>query len=193
MIRDTCYVINMNKPLKILLATNGLIMLASAMLGPIYAIFVEEVGGDILTASTAWAIYLLVVGVVIFLLGKFEDKLKEPELMMVWGYAIMAFAYLGYLMVDSPAKLFVIQIIIGLGSAIYTPAFDGIYSTHLNRKKSASQWSAWESMYNVVSGLGAIAGGLIATYLGFPALFVLMFLLCLISALFILFLPRKVL
>ena len=36
----------MNKALKILLSTNAIILLAAAMLGPIYAIFVEEIGGS---------------------------------------------------------------------------------------------------------------------------------------------------
>ncbi len=183
----------MNKALRILLATNALVLLAGAMLGPIYAIYVEEIGGDILTASTAWAIFSIVAGIAVFILSKLEEKIKEKELMMVWGYAIMAVAYLGYLIVDVPWKLFIVQIIIGLGQAIYIPAFDGVYTKHLKRKKSVSQWGAWEATDYITAGVGALVGGLIATYLGFSVLFILMFLLCLISALFILFLPRKVL
>ena len=152
----------MSKALKILLVTSGFVLLADAMIGPIYAIFVEQVGGNILTASTACAIYSIVVG-------------------------------LGYLIVDSPLKLFIIEVIIGLGAAIYIPAFDGVYTRHISQGKSVSQWSSWESMNKIVYGFGAIAGGLIATYLGFPILFVAMFLLCLFSAVLILVLPRELL
>lgn len=176
-----------------MLITNGLVLLAGAMLGPIYAIFVEEVGGDILTAATAWAIFSIVAGMVVFILSKLEEKIKEQELMMVWGYGLMALAYLGYLLVDVPWKLFVVQVIIGLGQAIYIPAFDGVYTKHLKRKKSVSQWGAWEATDYITAGVGAIIGGLIANYFGFSALFILMFLLCSVSALFILFLPRKIL
>jgi len=39
------------KKLKILLVTNGLILLSGAMIGPIYAIYVKKIGGDLLDAS----------------------------------------------------------------------------------------------------------------------------------------------
>ncbi|PIP24842.1 MAG: hypothetical protein COX34_02005 [Candidatus Nealsonbacteria bacterium CG23_combo_of_CG06-09_8_20_14_all_36_12] len=67
--------------LKILLLTDGLFLLAAAMLGPIYAIFVEEIGGDILTAGTSFAIFALVMGTLILIIGRIEDiVLKETEL-----------------------------------------------------------------------------------------------------------------
>ena len=46
-----------NKAIRLLLLTNGFILLAGAMLGPIYALFVERVGGDLLHASLA-GVYL---------------------------------------------------------------------------------------------------------------------------------------
>ena len=66
-----------NRPLKILLSTNALIFIASAMFGPIYALFVEGIGGDILDASLAGAIFALSAGTVTLLSGKYVDKVKE--------------------------------------------------------------------------------------------------------------------
>jgi len=47
------YGLFLNRGLRILLVTNAMILLAGAMLGPIYAIFVEKVGGNLLDASIA--------------------------------------------------------------------------------------------------------------------------------------------
>ena len=43
----------MQRELKILLASSMLIQLATGMFGPIYAVFVEQIGGNLLTAGTA--------------------------------------------------------------------------------------------------------------------------------------------
>ena len=42
-----------NKRVKVLLVTNSVILLSVAMLGPIYALFVDEIGGSLLDASVA--------------------------------------------------------------------------------------------------------------------------------------------
>lgn len=183
----------MKKALKILLYTDGIVLLAAAMMGPIYAVFSEKIGGDLLTASTTWAVFSLAAGVTIFFIGRFEDRIKEKELALVWGYLVMAFGFLGYIFVKNPASLFIIQIILGFGRALYTPAYDALYCKHLTVKKEASSWGTWEAVNFFTAAIGAFFGGLIVNFFGFDVLFVLMFILTLGCAVFIYFLPRKVL
>ena len=47
----------MQRKLKILLFASALFMLAGGLFGPIYAVFVEEIGGDLLTAGGAYAAF----------------------------------------------------------------------------------------------------------------------------------------
>jgi len=184
---------SINKPLKILLTTNALILISGYMLGPIYAIFVERVGGDLLDASVAGGIYALVAGLVTILSGKYADRIKENELVIVLGYLIVSLGFISFLWVNSIYSLFLVQAIIGFGEAIYSPAFDAVYSKHLDGKKSGLQWGAWESMNYFVASLGAFLGGILATYFGFEILFIIMFTLSITSALYILSLKRKLL
>jgi MFS family permease len=182
-----------NKQIRILLVTNGLILIAGAMLGPIYALFVEKIGGDLLDASYAFGAYALAAGVTTLISGKYADKLKEGELVVVFGYGIMGLAFFGYILVNSIWSLLVIQILIGLGEAIYVPAFDAVYSKHLDGRKSGREWGAWESINYFTTALGAISGGFLVTLFGFNIMFVVMGLLSFASAVYILRLPRRIL
>lgn len=182
-----------NRSLRILLMTNSLILLAGAMLGPIQAIFVDKVGGDLMDAGISGGIFSLVAGITVLVSGKFADRLKEPELVVVIGYIIMAFGFLSYLLVNSTISLFIVQAIIGFGDAIYNPPFDALYSRHLDPGKSGSQWGTWEAMSYFTVSIGAVIGGIIAKNFGFTPLFIIMAFLCLASAIYIYFLPRRVL
>lgn len=182
-----------NKAIRILLITNSLVLIAGAMLGPIYALFVEKIGGDLLNASYAFGVFALVAGFVTLLSGRYTDKVKENELIIIFGYGIMGIGFLSYTFVNSIISLLVVQVVIGLGVAIYSPAFDAVYSKHLQDHKSGQEWGAWEAVNYFAAGFGAIAGGLFVTFFGFNIMFVIMGLLCFISAIYIFRLPRKIL
>jgi len=181
-----------NKALKVLLISNALIYVAGAMMGPIYALFVEEVGGNLLDASITGGVYALAAGIVVLLSGSVSDKIKESELIVVAGYAIMALGFMMYIFVSSIAFLLIVQVVIGIGEAIMWPAFDALYSKHLDLKKRGRQWAVWEAMSYWVTAAGAIIGGVIVTFVSFDALFVIMAALCFIAAVYVLLTPRKV-
>lgn len=182
-----------NKAIRILLVTNSFILIAGAMLGPIYALFVEKIGGDLMDASYAFAVFALAAGITTFVSGKYADRIKEDELIVVLGYVIMGVGFFGYTLVNSIWSLLVIQVIVGLGGAIYSPAFDAIYSKHLDGHKSGREWGAWEAINYFTSALGAVVGGLLVTFFGFNTMFVTMGLLCFSSAIYLFRLPRRIL
>jgi predicted MFS family arabinose efflux permease len=182
-----------NRALRILLSTNSMILMAAAMLGPIYALFVEKIGGDLMDASIAGGIFALAAGLTTLISGKYSDKVKETELIVVLGYAIMGMGFSLYIWVNSIMFLFMVQIVIGLGEAIYAPAFDAVYSKHLDGHRSGTQWGAWESMHFFTTAIGAVIGGSIVTLFGFQTLFAIMAILCFSSALYIFHLKRRVL
>jgi len=182
-----------NKALRILLATNAMILMAAAMLGPIYALFVENVGGDLMDASIAGSIFALVAGLTTLVSGKYSDKIKENELIIVLGYIIMGIGFLLYFWVTSVFFLFIVQAIIGFGEAIYAPAFDAVYSKHLDGHKLGTQCGAWESMNYFTAAIGALVGGGLVTLFGFQSLFIIITGLCFGSAIYIFHLKRSVL
>lgn len=184
---------SINHPLKILLFTNGLILFSAAMLGPIYALFVDEIGGDLLDASLAGATFSLTAAIVVFIFGKLSDSVRENELLVVLGYALMGTGFCLYTVVDSMSMLLFVQVVIGIGEAMYSPSFDALYSKHLNEGQSGTQWGTWESLNYSAAASGAFIGGTVATAFGFHALFLAMAALAFFSATFILALKRSTL
>jgi predicted MFS family arabinose efflux permease len=182
-----------NRAIKILLFTNSVVLVAGAMLGPFYAIYVENIGGDIFDASITVAIFAVIAGITTLISGRFTDKIKEGELVIVFGYAMMGVGFILYLFVDSILTLFLVQIVIGFSNAIYNPAFDAIYTKHIDKRKAGRIWGAWEAMDYFSIAFGAIIGSIIVVYVGFNLLFILMAAFCFFSAIYIYMLPRKVL
>lgn len=180
-----------NTALRILLATNGIILLAGAMLGPIYALFVEEIGGDLFDASLAGAAFAIAAGVTTFVSGTIADKVRKPKHIVIAGYTIMAVGFFLFVGVSSMATLFLVQALIGIGEAIYAPAYDAMYSNHLDRGKAGREWGEWETMAYFIAAIGAIVGGWLVTTFSFDILFLIMGIISLASAMYILFLPKK--
>ncbi|MBW3021873.1 MFS transporter [Candidatus Woesearchaeota archaeon] len=182
-----------NGSLRILLITNGLVLIAGAMLAPIYALFVDKVGGSLLDASLTGGIFALAAGITTLIAGRYADKIKNSELIVVAGYLMMGLGFFLYIFVNSVIFLFLVQVLIGFSEAFYSPAFDALYSKHLDKHKEGREWGAWEAInYFAIAG-GAALGGLVVTLFGFSAIFAIMGALCLASALYIWQLPRKLL
>jgi MFS family permease len=125
------------------------------------------------------------------MLGKWEDSVKHQEKLLVIGRFLAIIGFIGYLLVETPIHLFIVQIIFGVSTAVVTPAFDSLYSKNLTKGKFASQWGAWESMYAIATGISAIIGAFIAREFGFDILFILMLIFSIISFIVSLYLIKK--
>lgn len=172
----------MKKGIKVLLVADSFANLALGMVGPIYAIFVERIGGDILDASWAYSVYMLTAGVVMYLLSRWEDRAKHKEKFVVLGYALTSVGCLMYFFVYDQMTLLVTQAVLGLAVAVLSPAFDAIYSHFIRAEEEASDWGVWEAMSYGVTAVAALAGGYIADRYGFKTLFIAMFAISLLSA-----------
>lgn len=180
-----------NKIRQFLLITNGLIFFAEAMLGPIYALFIADVGGSIINAGIAGGVFALVAGTLTLFVGKASDYSGSRRLFVGVGYAVIGIGFALYTIVDSFAALLVVEAVIGAGQAIYAPPFSALYSQHLDFRHPARQWGVWEAMTYYTTALGSVVGAYIASRYGFDALFVLMSFLAFVSAATVLWKPSR--
>ena len=164
----------MRQILKILLLSSFFFNLAAGLLGPIYAVFVERIGGNLIMTGGAAAAFSIVSGILIYIFAKWEDKIKHQENIIILGRLLSFIGITGYIFVQSVVHLFAVEILLGIATAFSTPAYDSLYSKNLQKGKFASQWGSWESMYSITVGIAAIIGGIVAQQYGFKVLFIAM-------------------
>ena len=182
-----------NKSLKVLFLTNGIFVFAGSLLGPLYAVFVENFNTSVFSISLTWAVYLFSVFVFTFLISKIGDNIKEKEYLLIIGYFIRAFVWIMFVFVTNINQIMLLQIAIGLGEALGGPSFDAIFAEHLNKGEHIEEYSDWKIISNALTAIGTLIGGIVVTKFGFNFLFICMSLFAFMSGICLYLQPRKLL
>lgn len=185
--------ISNNNALKILYISNGIFVFADRLLGPLYAIFAEKFDADILSISFAWFVYMLSATIFTLIIAKTGDKIKEKEYLLVAGFLIRSLSWVLYIFTANIYIFFLIQIILGIGEAVGSPAFDSIFAKHLNRGSEINNYATWKLVQNFALAIASLIGGFIVFYTNFSILFLIMAILSVFSSIIVLLQPRKLL
>jgi MFS family permease len=165
----------LRKKEKILLYASNTWSLGEGMLGPLFAIFAERIGGNILEISWAWAVYLIIMGVCVILVGKISDNQKnKKEKIMVAGFALNALFTFSYLLVSQPMHLFIVQAGLGISAALTIPTWNSLYAKYEDKKHDGYTWGLASGQSQITTGIAIIIGGLIVSYISFQVLFITM-------------------
>ena len=174
--------LKLNKTTKTLLWGANIWYFGEGMMGPLYAIFAEKVGGDILDITWAWSAYLVCTGVCYILVGKIFNKRGYKVQMMVFGYSLNAVLTFAYLFVSNPLQLFIVQAGLGVAEAIGTPLWDSLYASNLSEEHDTYAWGLSSGQSQIVAGAAFAVGGLLTNYFSFDVLFVTMGIIQIIAA-----------
>ena len=181
----------MRRELKVLLVADALLLFATEMFGPLYAVFVQQIGGDLLTAGWAYATFSMTGGVAILVLSRLTGDIRGREWLVPLGYFLSALGVAGYLFVRTPLHLFVVQALMGLALAVLTPPWDALFARSVDEDQAVFQWGLEEAQDYIVPAIAAGAGAVIADAFGFRTLFVVMFVAALMGALVSLLVMRR--
>ncbi len=159
---------------KILLFASGLWFFGEGLFGPLFAVFTEKIGGDLLDITWAWSIYSIVLGLMYFFVGKLLSKSKKKEEIMVLGYFLNTLFTFSYILVHNSYQLFMVQIGLAIAESLSTPTWDSIFANELEEPGDSFLWGIAGGQSHFISGIAIAIGGLITYYISFNALFIIM-------------------
>ncbi|MDD4995639.1 MAG: MFS transporter [Patescibacteria group bacterium] len=187
----------MNKVLKYLIIADVIFLSGVTLVSPVIAIFINDkiVGGSIFAAGLAVMIVCFVKAAVIVPLGIFNDRERGNRrefITLVLGLFIMSLVPIGYIFIHRIEHYFLLQIVDGIGAALYYPGWYTIWTRFVDGYSEGRTWAIYGSLTSLAMGITAFVGGYVAQFLGFHAVFIIYSMFTLISIIFILLVRNRI-
>jgi MFS family permease len=131
------------------------------------------VGGTIVAAGLASAIFLLIKSVLQIPLARYIDATDHRVRWMIIGGGIVGIVPFLYLFVTDITAVYGIQVVRGVGSALLYPAWLGLWSTHLDKHKESFEWSVYSTAVSLGAAVTASVGAAMAQTYGFQPVFIM--------------------
>src|SRR5688572_21490449 len=138
-----------------LLSAESVWSFGAGLFFPIFAIYSAQVGGDILDAGIAAAIFIFVTSILEYPIGKLIDRYHE-KWFIVCDYLLEGLVFIGYIFVTDIYQLFVLQAILGFANAIGDPAWESLYGRMTPTKKSGSSWANSHFFIGIFNAVGIL-------------------------------------
>jgi hypothetical protein len=157
------------------------------LIAPIFAIFITQQieGGSLEVVAFAASIFWITKSIIQPFLANFLDLVKGEKddfNFLVSGMFLAALVPFGYFFANQIWHVFLLEFIRGIAMACVVPAWYGIFTRHINKGWEAFSWSVQSTTLGFAAGFSAALGGLVATFLGFQVVFLLVCFLKIISA-----------
>ncbi|OGH90087.1 MAG: hypothetical protein A2469_00495 [Candidatus Magasanikbacteria bacterium RIFOXYC2_FULL_40_16] len=179
---------DINPVIRFLIISDVVIIGAGGLLGPIFAIFVEDfvVGGNEVVVGIAAAIYLSTKSVLQIPTAHMIDRIKgeRDDFWLMFIFSILsALIPLFYLIVRTPFELYAVQFLLGLFTSITFPTYMAIFTRHIDKHKEATEWGVYFTIIDITSAVLAALGGFVAGYFGFQVLICMVVFLSVVGSL----------
>lgn len=159
---------------RVLVSSWALSSFSEGVILPIYAVFVQHIGGSILDAGGAMGVFLITEGVFTTLVHRGRYTARMRILLMILGWAVWLSGIVFYLFISNIWTLFIAQVLSAIGNAVADPVFDEELADHTDPSLREYEWGVWEGSKSFIDGVAAILGALVAMLLGFRVLIFLM-------------------
>src|SRR4030043_2004923 len=170
--------ININKVIKTLIFSDFFLLSGWGLISPIFAIFLtKQIQGGNLTmvgfvATTYWVIKSIIQPFIAHHLDKNHGE-KDDFLFLIIGMFVANLIPLGYIFSSQPWHIFTLEFIRGLAMACVVPTWSAIFTRHIDQGREAFSWSLESTGIGFAAGFAGAFGGIIASCIGFKAVFLL--------------------
>ncbi len=179
--------IGINRVIRTLIASDFLLQSGWGLIGPIFAIFLTKQiqGGSLEMVGFIAATYWIAKSVVQPFIAHFLDVKRgerDDFRFLISGMYLANLIPLGYAFSTQPWHIFTLEIIHGLAMACVVPSWAGIFTRHIDKGWEAFSWSIESTGIGFAAAFAAAFGGVLATFLGFKVVFVMVSIFGLISS-----------
>jgi len=162
------------KNYQILLAAETIFSLSSAIFGPIFAIYIQNIGGEnILNVGWTFLVFAVMTGLTAVISGKLSDKHGRKKLLLLGAALAIPVPFL-YIFVTDIFQVLALQIINGISSGIVWPAWAAMLAEATQKDKRATQYGYYAAVESMVPGISTMMASAIVYFLGFQMMFLVM-------------------
>src|SRR3989344_2403235 len=160
------------------------------LLSPIFAVFVLQQipGATVVTIGTAAAIYWILKSIIQIPVALAIDRTaseRDDYLVLVVSLMLAGLTSFSYILVHTVWQLYLVEVLHAVSFALYIPAWNGIFTRHLEPEHRALEFALDSGAVGIATGVAGLLGSLIMQQFGFQVIFVTTAILSFISAIII--------
>lgn len=177
-----------NPLIRLLIVSDMLIVGAIGMFSPLYALFVEGFidGANELIIGLSISVYLISRSILQIPIATFIDKVrgeKDDYFFLVTFSILVGILHLGFLLISQIWQLFLIQLLLGIFTAITYPSYMAIFTRHIDTNMEGTEWGVYYTFVDLSSAALAALGGFIASSFGYDILIIMVSTVCILGSL----------
>lgn len=164
---------------RLLIASSGVMAVAVGFLNPFLIVLLNK-AGTFQQFGVLIGVSLIVAAVTSYFAGSLSDRVGRKPLMIaaLTGLSVITF---GYTLSTNFYYLVVLQVLLGVLEAVYTPAVSALLGDITHKKTRGRKVGLFKSIDGFVSGVFVIGGGFLAEYLSVASVFYIASLLFLLA------------
>jgi len=186
--------LKVNRVIRFFITADLMLFGGWGLVGPVFALFIMDriEGANFVVVGAATAVYWFAKSALQIPVAVLLDRNKgetDDFRVLITAFLIAGFSALSYLLVHTISGLLLVALLQGIAFGLYVPSWSSLFSRHLDKEHYSLDWSLDSTVLGFASGITALVGGILATSIGFGAVFIFAAVLSFASAVLLISVP----